>query len=75
MLPYGKVLQIHGVKDSNKPDSFRRSALEIAAKLGDTYLRRVMKREYEYGEFISVATRTLVTARKTKMMTISLWQP
>ena len=72
---YGKVMQIHGVKDSNKPDSFRRSAMEIAAKLGDTYLRRVMKREYEYGEFISVATRKLVKARKTKMMTISMCQP
>ena len=72
---YAKVLRIHGVKDINKPDSFHMSALEVAAKLGETYIRRVKKREFEYDEFIKVATATLVKARKTKMMTISLWQP
>jgi len=76
---YGRVLQIHGVRQRENPDNFRRRAMDIAVKLGDSYVRRIKEREREFDVFISVATGTLVKEKMSRVLekkvTISLWQP
>ena len=72
---YGKVLQIHGARLSTNPDFFLRIAMDLATKLGNMYVRRVSEREKECDEFIGEATRILVEARKSRLVTFALWEP
>jgi hypothetical protein len=75
---FGRVLQIHGVGLTKNPENFRRSAMDIAVKLGESYVRRIKEREREVDSFVGQATRTLVEERKNRMLqnlTISLWEP
>jgi len=72
---YAKVLQIHGARLSTNPDHYLRIAMNMAIQLGSMYVRRVNEREREYDEFISEATRILVEARKSRLVTFALWEP
>jgi len=72
---YAKVLQIRGARLSTNPDHYLRIAMDMANQLGSMYARRVKEREREYDEFISEATRILVEARKSRLISFALWEP
>eukprot|EP00092_Neocalanus_flemingeri_P035882 GFUD01039067.1.p1 GENE.GFUD01039067.1~~GFUD01039067.1.p1 ORF type:complete len:320 (-),score=103.20 GFUD01039067.1:73-1032(-) len=72
---FGRVLQIHGVRMTQNMENFRRSAMDIAVKLGESYVRRCKEREEEVDRFIAHATKTLVEERKNRVMdVVILWE-
>jgi len=75
---FGRVLQVLGNKPSQNPENFRKSAMDIAKVLGESYVRRIRKTEEEVDIFISEATKTLVEEKKIKMLKnvrIYIWNP
>jgi len=72
---YAKVLQIHGARLPTSPDNYLWNAMDIASKLGEMYTMRAKEKEREYDQFISDATRVLVAARKSRMITVTLLKP
>ena len=76
---FGRVLQIRGVKMSQNPENFRRAAMSIADKLGESYVRRCKQREVVVDKFIAEAIRILVEDRKTnkvlREVTVIMWEP
>ena len=76
---FGRALQIRGVQLTQNPENYRRAAMTIADKLGESYVRRCMEREWVVDKFIAEATRTLVEERKSnrvlREMTVIKWEP